>query len=118
MSIYDELKPVADAILSEFKQGTVKLVRLVAGAGAVDDPGSATETETDLNAVAKGVTFKYVRDGFALSTDLIVTCAALDGVTVTKNDFIDIDGTRYKIVEDISPPAAGTRVVWKFIVRK
>jgi hypothetical protein len=118
MSIYDELKPLAAEILGEFKQGTIKLVRRVAGAGPIDNPGAATETETTLDAVAKGVTFRYVKDGFALSTDLMVTSAVVDGVTPTKDDFIDIDGTRYKIVEDISPPAAGTRVVWKFIVRK
>ena len=118
MSIYDELRPVAAEILKEFKQGSIKLVRRVAGSGPIDNPGAATETEIDLDAVAKGVTFRYVKDGFALATDLIVTSAAVDGITPTKNDFIDIDGTRYKIVEDISPPAAGTRVVWKFIVRK
>lgn len=118
MSIYDELRPVAAEILSQFKQGDIKLIRRVAGAGPIDDPGAATETQIDLDAVSQGVSFRYVKDGFALSSDLIVTASVVDGVTPTKDDFIDIDGTRYKIVEDISPPAAGTRLVWKFIVRK
>lgn len=118
MSIYDDLRPVADEILGEFKQGTISLVQLTAGTGAADNPGAPTETTHALNATIKGVSFKYVKDGFALSTDLMVNAAPIDGVTPSKNDFIVIDGQRYKIIEDLSAPAAGTRVVWKFLVRK
>ncbi len=119
MSIYEELRDnVAKPLLEEFKQGSISLIQRVAGAGALDDPGTATETTVTLDAVAKGVSFKFVRDGFAASTDLVVTAAIVDGITPTKNDFITIDGVRHKIIEDISPPAAGSRVVWKFIVRK
>lgn len=118
MSIYDDLRPVAAEILSEFKQGTIKLIQVTAGTGAADDPGAPTETTTVLDAVVKGAPFKYVRDGFATVSDLMVTAAPLDDVTVTKNDFIEIDAIRYKIIEDVSAPAAGTRVVWKFLVRK
>lgn len=118
MSIYDDLKPVAAGILKEFKQGTIYLVQVVAGSGATDNPGTSTEVKTELNATVKGVSFKYTRDGFAIASDLEVIAAIVDGITPNKNDFIEIDGKRYKIIQDMSPPAAGTRVVWKFIVRK
>lgn len=119
MSIYDELRDtVAKPLMKEFKQGSISLILNVASAGPIDDPGAPTETTVALDAVASGVTFKYVRDGFAVATDIIVTAAIVDGITPTKNDFIEIDGVRHKIIEDISPPAAGSRVVWKFIVRK
>lgn len=119
MSIYEELRDtVAKPLLKEFKQGSISLIQMTPGSGPIDNPGPATQTTISLDAVAKGVSFKYVRDGFATSTDLIVTAAIVDGITPTKNDFIEIDGVRHKIIEDISPPAAGSRVVWKFIVRK
>ena len=53
MSIYDELKPLAAEILSQFKQGDIKLIQRVAGTGPVDDPGTATETQVDLDAVSE-----------------------------------------------------------------
>lgn len=118
MSIYDELKPVVSELLAEFKQGTIQLVQLTSGAGSPDDPGAPTETVIELDAVARGASFKYVKDGFAVATDLEVTAAVIDGVTPSKNDFIVIDGQRYKIIEDLRVPAAGTKVAWKFLVRK
>lgn len=118
MTIYDDLKPVAAELLAEFKQGTVKLIQLTEGDGPADDPGAPTETEYTLDATVRGAPFKYVRDGFVTAADMLVTAAPIDGVTVTKNDFIEIDGVRCKIIEDVSAPSAGTRVVWKFLVRK
>lgn len=118
MTIYDELQPVAAELLKEFKQGTIQLIQLTPGTGPADNPGPATEVITDLDAVAKGVSFKYVKDGLALSTDLQVTSAIVAGIVPNGRDFITIDGARFKIVEILPVPAAGTRVVWKFIVRK
>jgi hypothetical protein len=118
MSIYDELQPIARDLLGEFKQGTIALVSITLGGGPADNPGAPTIVSTALSATARGASRQYVRDGFALATDLEVTAAVVEGITPTLNDFIDIDGERYKIIRDISKPAAGTRVVWKFLVRK
>lgn len=118
MSIYDELKPVVQGLMSEFKQGTISLIQLTAGTGAADNPGTPTEVTTALDATVQGAPFKYVRDGFATVSDMLVTAAVIEGITITKNDFIVIDGIRCKIIEDVSVPAAGTKVAWKFIVRK
>lgn len=118
MTFYDEMQNVASEVLKEFKQGAIKYVQIVPGNGPIDEPGPSTTVEVDVDAVAKGVSFKYVRDGLALATDLTVTIAYNASITPNMRDFISIDGVRYKIVEDISVPAAGSRVVWKFIVRK
>lgn len=116
MSIYDELRPVAASLLKEFKQGEVQLVNIVTSG----DPDSPTNLETviDLDAVCSGVSYRYVKDGFALESDLTVTASVVDGVNPSMNDFIMVDGVQYKIIRDISPPAAGNKIVWKFIVRR
>lgn len=118
MSIYDDLKPVVAEVMGEFKQGTITLVQITPAAGPIDNPGNPTETVHTLDATAKGVSFKFVRDGLAVSSDMMVAAVPVDGVTVSEKDFITIDGTRYKIVHDATVPAAGTKLVWKFIVRK
>jgi len=121
MTFYQEMQNLANELLSDpnFKQGVIEYVRIVPGSGPIDNPGPSTIVKTELpGGVVKGVSFKYVKDGLALSTDLTVTVPVHSDITVNMRDFIDIDGTRFKIVQDISSPAAGTRVVWKFIVRK
>lgn len=118
MTIYDDLQDVATEILTEFKQDTVQLVKITPGTGPVDDPGTPTETITDLQAVVKGASYKYQREGFCVAGDLEMTCAVVAGVTVTLNDFIIVDGKRLKILADVSVPASGTRAVWKFLLRR
>lgn len=118
MTFYDEMQKIASGVLKEFKQGAIKYVEIVPGAGPADDPGAPTTNEYQLDAVAKGVSFKFVKDGLALSTDLTVIAAVQSGFTPNMKGFVEIDGARHKIVQDISTPAAGTRAVWKWIVRK
>jgi hypothetical protein len=118
MSIYDDLQPVASELLAEFKQGTISLIQSVPGDGDDDDPGEPATTTTELDATVVGAPFKYVQAGFAVASDMLVTAAVVVGITPDKNDFIVIDGVQYKIIQDVSKPAAGTRVVWKFLVRK
>ena len=118
MTIYDELEVIASGLMKEFKQGVIQLVKVTPAGGPIDNPGEPVLTFYELDAVARGVQFKYIRDSLAMAGDLQITSAVLDGVTVHPRDSIDIDGERYKIVNIIPVPAAGTRVVWKFIVRK
>lgn len=118
MTIYDDFQGLTTELMGEFKQGSVILVAVAPGTGPADNPGNPTETEYLLKATVKGVSFKYVRQGLAVETDLIVTSAVLSTVTPDKNSFVKIDGVKHKIVQDVSVPAAGTKVAWKFIVRK
>lgn len=117
-TIYDDLQGVASELLKEFRQGDIYLVQQARGTGPAYNPGTPTETEILLDGVAKGVSKKFVDGTFIVMTDLEVTVAVLDGVTVSEDDFIRIDGDDYKIVADKSVPASSTRCAWKFIVRK
>lgn len=118
MGFYDEMQAVASELLAEFKQGVVQLVQSTPGTGPIDNPGDGTTTTTDLDAVVKGVSYKYLRDANILTTDLQVIAAIVPDITPTPNDFIIIDGISHKIVQDISTPASDVRAVWKWIVRK
>lgn len=133
MTVFDDAQAIAKEVLGdpELQSGSVvSLVQKTPGTGAADNPGEPTSVTIPLEgAIVIGVPFKYLKggfnglanrgsDSFVVSTDLLVTAAVVDGITPTKNDFVVIDGIEYKIIEDVSAPAAGTRVVWKFLVRK
>ena len=117
MSVYSELQSVASGVFKEFRQDTLKLIVRSSTGGTLDRPTSS-EVTYDLDGACKGVSFKYVKDGFAVVSDLQVSCAVLSGVTPKVNDFIEVNGIRHKIVHDASVPAAGTQVAWKFIIRR
>lgn len=118
MTFYKDLQNVASGVLKEFNQGTIKLLHITQGTGGTpDEPATKTTTTYNLTGTVRGVSFKYLQEGFIVSTDLEVTVAVLENVTPSKEDFIEIDGKKYKIVENISVPASGTKCVWKFICR-
>lgn len=118
MSIYDNLRGVATQLLTEFKQGVISLVTITPGTGPAHNPGPSTSaTKVIPGAVARGVSFKYVNSGLAVASDLQVNMS-VETVTPTMNDFIDIDGSRYKIVQIINKPAAGIPVACSVIIRK
>lgn len=121
MTIYDDLKPVVSEVFNEFKQtgklGAIQLVQRVAAAGPVDNPGTSSEVLHTLNATVSGVSWKLISSGLALATDRTLVCVPVEGITPGPKDFIFIDNKRYKIVEDISAPAVGAPLVWKFIIR-
>ena len=119
MSVYDDAQEVAKEVLEEFNQGVIQLVSVTAATGGTaDDPGDPTEATNDLDAVVAGVSYQFVQQGLAVVSDKLVIAAVLDGVTIGPVDYIIVDGVRYKIVADVSTPGAGTRAVWKFIIRK
>jgi hypothetical protein len=118
MTIYDDMQILTGELMEEFEQGLITLVQLTAGTGPADNPGEPTEASTKLIGTAKGVSSEYVDQGFAVSTDLMVTTSVVSGVTPNSSDFIELDGTRFKVIKDVSVPAIGTKVAWKFIVRK
>lgn len=118
MSIYDDVGSVVSEVMDEFKQGIIALIKVTPASGPADNPGTPTETSYPLDATIKGVSFKYVQDGLAVSSDMTVTAVPISGVTPSEKDFITIDGTRYKIVSYIPLPPTTDVLVWKFIVRK
>jgi hypothetical protein len=115
--IYTDLQSVAAGVLGEFKQGTVDYVEMTPGAGPSDNPGEPTPTYHPINAVARGVSFKYVNNSDIVSSDLQLTMPG-NGVIPTMKGFIRVDGTQYKIVSVKPIPAAGTPVTYVVIFRK
>ena len=89
MTFYKEMQNIVKGVLNEFNQGSIKLVQLVESPnGSPDKPGDMQERVYNLKGSVKGV------------------------------NFVEVDGVRYKIIRDVSVPAAGTKVVWKFLIRK
>lgn len=117
MTFYKNLQKVSNSVLKNFKQGDVKLIKTTKSTVPADESPVITETVFSLDAAVQGVSSKFVRDGFAIATDLIVTSAVRSDVTPTLEDYIEIDGVRHKIINDMSVPASGVKVAWKFIVR-
>lgn len=119
MTFYDEMQTIAKNVLNEFNQGSIKLVHLTGSSNSSPDaPDEMKETIYTLKGSVKGVSFKYLKEGYVIHTDLEATVAVIPDVQPTLNDFVEVDGVRYKIIRDVSVPAAGTKVVWKFLIRK
>jgi hypothetical protein len=118
VTIYNELQKLTQSVLQEFKQGSVYLIKVTEGSGAEDNPGQSTEVKYLMDAVVRGVSKKYQNMSFVLMSDLEVTASMVNSVIPSEKDFIEIDGNRFKIMQDVSVPASDTRVVWKFIVRR
>lgn len=119
MSIYDDLQSVTSDILNEFKQGSIQLVQFKQSEDSTpDNPEEAEEVLTELDGTVKGVSYKYLKDSFITISDKEVTTAVVNDIIPSENDFIEIDGVRYKILQFQPLPSAGTACAWKFIVRK
>lgn len=118
MSLYEDLQQVVQEVMAEFKQGQISLVQTTAGSGPIDNPGAGTTTKYALDATAKGVGFKFLKDSRVVASDIEVTAAVRPDVVPNIKDFIEIDGVQHKMVIEPLIPAAGVQVAWKFIVRK
>lgn len=118
MGFYEEMQQTAADVLRDFNQSTITLVTITPGNGSAGDPGPSTETATVLDgATARGASFRYVQRGLAASGDMQVTMHAR-GVKPTQRDFMEINGTRYKIVEVIEQPPAPVPSVYVAILRR
>ena len=120
MSIYDEMQAVTRELFDDpiFKQGVIAYVQLQSVAGGTpDEPAANVEVTTVLSATAEPVSTKYVDGSHIFRSDVQVTAAA-GTVTPSMSGYLTIDGVRYKIIEIMRIPAAGTPVVYVFIVRR
>jgi len=116
MGFYDEMQETASGILSEFKQGSILLIKPGAETGDPWKPTIAAGTSTALDGSASGPAHKYVTGGIAVQGDVQVTCA-VPAVTPEITDSVSIDGKLFKIVHVAAIPAAGTPVVYNLICR-
>ena len=118
MSIYDEMREIADEVIGEFQQGTVLYVAVTAGTGGTRDaPSDPTTDPTTIPATVRAVSSKYVDGSHIVQSDRQITFAG--GIVSPKHGghFL-IDGVRYTIIETMPQPAAGDPVSWTVIVRR
>lgn len=120
MTVYDDAKQIAKDVLGDpdLRQDTIKLIQITRGSGPADEPGATTETAYDLDATAGQAPYRFIKDGFTRTNAYLISAAIIDDVEVTTDDFIEINGVRYKIVQDLTSPSPGARTVWKFFVQK
>lgn len=117
VGFYDEMQTVASDLLREFKQGEIYYVALTPGTGPADNPGPTQEVPTLVNAVARGVKFKYIDGSNIVSSDFQITMPG-DGVEPNMRGFIKVDGVTHKIVKIDRKPSAGVAVAYVVIFRK
>jgi hypothetical protein len=130
MGFYEEMRDeVASPLLAEFKQGTVTLSRpgsSTPGENPWDPPVEGEPVVYTLDAVAKGVSKEYINGTTILATDLEVTASVVahdaDGADVSvvpdfATDTITVDGRTVELVRDLSIPAAGVKLAYRWIVR-
>ena len=122
MNFYQEMQKVAGSVLKQFKQGDIKLYHYIEGTGGtLDEPAELVEKIYNLDATVSGVSYKYLINSYAVASDLTITAAVINGVEISINDFIEVQGVKHKIIRDISPAPSsvnGKPVVWRFICRK
>jgi len=113
---YQEMQGIAADLLGEFKQGVIQYVGIVPGNGPPDNPGETQETPVAVDAVARGVSFKYIDGSTVLTTDLQITMPG-NGVEPDPAGFMIVDGRRAKIVQVVRKPAAGIVAAYTVIFR-
>lgn len=108
---YKEMQGVATELLAEFNQGVIKYIAPSATGGDPFNPTQGASTEYTLDAVARGVEFKYIREGYISASDIQVTAAVFD-VEPKMNGTVEIDGKEKQIIAIQQIPAAGTVLSW------
>lgn len=120
MSIYDELRVVANEVLSDFKFGVIQYVPLVTTPGATPDrPASSVKgTPITVQTVARSVSTKYVDGTHIVRSDKQVTIPNDGVVSPQMSGFVRIDSVDHKIIEIMPKPASGEPIVWTVVVRR
>ena len=117
MTFYNDLRNVASGLLQEFSQGTVEVGRPVTVTGANEWSPPATSVQwTRINAVARGVSQRYVDGVNILATDLQIT-ADMGAYSPQAGDRIRIDGVPASVLRIERIPAAGTAIAYRLFVR-
>jgi len=117
VTFYSDLRNVASGLLREFAQGVVEVGRPVTVPGATEWAAPTTTVQwTPVNAVARGVSQKYVDGESIVATDLQMTVDFGD-YDPAAGDRIRVDGREVSVLRFDRIPAAGTTVAWRVFVR-
>ena len=119
MGFYDEIQDVASEVLAEFAQGVVTVTRpggTIPGKNPWDPEIVVEEQVFTLSATVAAIGDEFIDGTTILATDRMVTAAAFGDVPQV-GDELAIDGKVVSIVKQMRVPAAGTLIVWRWIVR-
>lgn len=112
---YAEMRGIATELLTEFKQGSMALLKYTPASGPPHNPGKPTWARLPFDGTANGVSAYMLQDTLVQSSDRVVNMPA--AITPTIKDRIEIDGVSYQIIKVTPKPAAGDPVVWQVVVR-
>lgn len=112
---YAGLSVKAAAAITKFDQGNIFYVPPGTTTGPEWDPQPVAAESVKIQAVAFGVSAKYV-DELVRATDIEVTAAVWSGTPVLAGT-VTIAGVSHEIVRITRIPAAGDVVAWQMIVR-
>ena len=121
MSVYSDAQAIFDELAADpdLKQGSLAYVTEEAAAGSTPDaPGTVTVTSYPFNGFARTVSTKYVDGTNIINTDKQLSIPGSLLVVPEVGGFVDIDGSRHKIVRLDPIPAAGTPVTYRTFVRR
>jgi len=116
MSFYNRLQATATKLLGEYAQGTITHIRDGEPTGPSYDPTPGLPVVTAVTASVKGVSSKYVQDGFISMQDLELICSVF-GFTPVQSDRFSIDGRQLQVIMVEPIPAAGTTVAWRVFLK-
>lgn len=117
MTFYSDLAATADALLGDFAQGVIYLIRAYSSnEDAPWDLSESTELIYEFKGTVKGVSNNLIDGTLIKSGDLSVTLT-IGKVTPKVGDIIEIDMQRYNVITATQVPAAGTPIVNKLVVR-
>jgi len=113
---YTGLRSTASALLAQYAQGAIAHIRDGAATGPSYDPTPGTPVVTPVTASVKGVSSRYVQDGFISVQDLELFCSVF-GFTPVQSDRFSIDGRELQVIMVQPIPAAGTTVAWRVFLK-
>ena len=108
--LLDRGRALASRMLKREKQGVIDYIHTPL-TGTIYNPTKGTPVSYPLDAVAKGVEFQYIKEGYISASDVQVTSAVFD-VKPTQSGKVSIDGREKQIIAVQQIPAAGVPVAW------
>ena len=114
--LYTRLQGTASKLMDKFQQGTVRYIAPGETTGPAYDPVIGPPTPYPVDATVRGVSQKYLQDGYITASDLQATLSVFE-VEPTNAGTLEIDGREHEIVEVHRIPASGTVLVWRLIIR-
>lgn len=108
---YQKMQGVSSKLLKQFNQGVIKYIETPNIGTDPFNPTQGAPTEYPLDAVANGVEFKYIKEGYISASDIQVTSAVYN-IEPTMSGVIEIDGKEKQIIAVQQIPAAGVPVAW------